>query len=231
MEIQKLFGIGLKAGAALLLAGALYGCTAVAAKPASAKAEELYLNAVTHYAKRDLDEAARELREALTEDAHFFQAELLLGKVLFFQGQEARALETFASLHKRLPQYTEARLWHIRCLILAGQYDDAQKLLDAETAFNPGDWRDYYPRAQLANLRGDRERPIAELKSAAIFLEDGGRVYVDLAKVWYALGLEDRARTYVERSTALAGSESPLAESIASLQNALQVTLDTEGVK
>jgi tetratricopeptide (TPR) repeat protein len=229
MEIQKFFAPGLKAGATLLLIGALCGCTGE--KPSNVKAEELYLNAVTYYAKRALDEAEKEVRGALAEDAHFFQAELLLGKVLFFQGREEAALETFAALHKKLPQYTEARLWHIRCLILAGQYDDAQKLLDAETAFNPGDWRVYYHCAQIANFRGDTEKHLAELKSAATFLEDGGRVYVDLAKVWFALGLEDRARTYVERSTALVGPSHSMTESIESLQSALQDTPGKGGVK
>jgi tetratricopeptide (TPR) repeat protein len=227
MGIQKLFGVPFRTGAILLLIGALNGCAGKAEK--SAKAEELYLNAVSHYAKRSLDEAAAELRSALAEDAHFFQAELLLGKVLFFQDQEEAALVIFETLHKKLPQYTEARLWHIRCLILTGQYEDAQKLLDEETAFNPGDWRVYYHCAQIASFTGDTEKHIAELKSAAAFLEDGGRVYVDLAKVWYALGLEDRARTYVERSVALAGTESPFAESINSLQNVLQGILEKGG--
>jgi tetratricopeptide (TPR) repeat protein len=221
MDIQKFFGFGLKPVATLLLISALYGCTAGADKKTNIKAETFYLNAVSLYAKQALDAAAAELRKALSEDAHFFQAEFLLGKVLFFQGDEEAALETFASLHKKLPQYTEARLWHIRCRILTGQYDEAQKLLDQEIAFNPGDWRVYYHCAQIANIGGDTERHIGELKTAALYLEDGGRVYVDLAKVWYALGLEDRARTYVERAAALAGTESPRGESIESLRNVL----------
>ena len=143
--MTKFFGVAFMTGVTLLLVGALCGCTVE--KPGNAKAEELYLNAVSHYANRALDEAARELREALAEDAHFFQAELLLGKVFFFQGREEAALEIFAALHKKMPRYTEARFWHIRCLILAGQYDDAQKLLDAEAAFNPGDWRAFITTA------------------------------------------------------------------------------------
>jgi Flp pilus assembly protein TadD len=207
----------------VLAAIAVSGCTKTAgAAPADrAAADAHYLQGVQKYAAADLEGAARELAQALERDGDFFQAALLLGKVRFFQHDEEAALEAFTALAKTRPECTEARLWRIRCLILAERFAEAQTLVDAETANNPGDWRVWFQAAQLAAFTGDMEHRIAALKSAEAYLADGERVYVELAKVWYALGMTDRSRSYVEKAAALTPAASSTAQPLAALKEQL----------
>jgi tetratricopeptide (TPR) repeat protein len=133
-----------------------------------------------------------------------------LGKTLFFSGEEAGALELFSRLIKRRPEYTEARLWRIRCLVLTERYGEAAKLLDRELSFNPSDWRPLYLYALLAQKTGDYEKRLSMGRQAETVLGDSAKVYLDLALAWYALELKDRAAVYLEKAQTVSGSNIPL---------------------
>ncbi|GHV92069.1 hypothetical protein AGMMS50268_25720 [Spirochaetia bacterium] len=168
-------------------------------------AENLYLDAVEQYMHNDLSGAEATLAQVLKIDKKFYQADFLLGKVLFFQDDEEGALKIFSRLEKRMPQYTESRIWKIRCLILLGQYDDAEKCLDYELSINPGDWRVYFQYALLTAATGNMEKRLSMLRSAENYLGETSRVYIELSKIWYSLEMRDRAQTYLQKAAMLAG--------------------------
>ncbi|MDR3191866.1 MAG: tetratricopeptide repeat protein [Treponema sp.] len=174
------------------------------------EAERAYLAAVEAYGGENYQEALVQVHRALKADRAFYQAEFLLGKALFFAGEEAGALEVFSRLVKRRPEYTEARLWRIRCLVLAGRHGEAEKLLDRELSFNSSDWRPLYLYALLAQKTGDYEKRLSMGRRAEMTLSDSAKVYLDLAVAWYALELKDRAAAYLEKAQTVSGSNIPL---------------------
>jgi tetratricopeptide (TPR) repeat protein len=174
------------------------------------EAERAYLAATEAYGGENYEEALVQIRRALKADRAFYQAELLLGKTLFFAGEEAEALEVFSRLVKRRPEYTEARLWRIRCLVLAGRSEEAAELLDRELSFNSSDWRPLYLYALLAQKTGDYEKRLSMGRRAEMTLSDSAKVYLDLAVAWYSLELKDRAASYLEKARTISGSNIPL---------------------
>jgi tetratricopeptide (TPR) repeat protein len=160
---------------------------------------------VQKYAANDLAGAEADLLSALKSEKGFAPAELLLGKVYFFQDRELEAEALFADLVRRFPGHTEARLWNIRCLVLLGDHGAAEECLKEELALNPSDWRVYFQYALLAALRGDTETRLTMLRNAEVYLGDAGRVYLELGKVWQALGMDDRARSCVDKARLLSG--------------------------
>jgi tetratricopeptide (TPR) repeat protein len=146
--------------------------------------------------------------------------ELLAGKEALVMGRDEESLEIFAGLEKRNPRDTEARIWKIRALTLLGCSKEAAGELDRETAFNPGDWRLYFQGALIVGRTGDMEKRIAMLKSAETCLKDSARVYVELAKVWYSLGVSDRAQEMISRAQAVS-PEGAFSESLATLDGLL----------
>jgi tetratricopeptide (TPR) repeat protein len=191
---------------AALAAVFLFSC----AFPKAGDAERDYLAAVEAYGAENYPEALVLARRALKADRRFYQAEFLLGKILFFSGEEAEARKLFSALAKRRPEYTEARLWRIRCLVLGEQYAEAVVLLDKELSLNASDWRVLYLYALLAQKTGDYEKRLSMGRQAETVLSDGAKVYLDMAVTWHALGFKDRAEEYLEKARIISGSNTPL---------------------
>jgi tetratricopeptide (TPR) repeat protein len=173
------------------------------------EAERAYLAAMEAYSRENYPETIVQTRRALKADRDFYQAEFLLGKALFFAGKEG-ALAIFSRLVKRRPEYTEARLWRIRCLVLEGRHGEAAGLLDQELSLNPSDWRPLYLYALLAQKTGDYEKRFSMGRQAETVLSDSAKVYLDLAAAWYALELKDRAAAYLEKARTVSGANIPL---------------------
>jgi tetratricopeptide (TPR) repeat protein len=204
----------------LFLAVALSACAGAGEKTL---AESLYVAATEAYAQERYAEALEYLRESRKLDRNFYQARLLEGKTLFFQNRTAEAGELFSKLAAKYPEYTEARLWNLRCLVISASsppgglssgnkgLEDARKALDRELSFNPTDWRVLYLYALLAGNTGDWEKRLSMGRRAEAALSDSARVYLDLAITWYSLGLEDRAKLFLEKARVVSGENISLA--------------------
>jgi tetratricopeptide (TPR) repeat protein len=186
-------------------------------------AEGPYIAAVEAYAQEFYPEALDYVRESLRQDSRFYQARLLEGKILFFQNRMTEAREVFAGLCGRYPEYTEARIWNLRCLVLVFSQSvkegspsekslrEARRALDRELSFNPSDWRVLYLYALLAEKAGDWEQKLSMGRRAEAVLSDSAKLYLDLALSWHSLGLEDRAARYIDKARVLAGENTSLA--------------------
>jgi tetratricopeptide (TPR) repeat protein len=182
-----------------------------------ADAERIYVAASEAYGAENLEDALDLARRALKLDGRFYQASLLEGKILFFMDRNADSQAVFARLVKKHPSYTEARIWHIRCLILKGDYAAARALLDRELSFNQTDWRIYSLYALLAQKTENYEERLAMNRRAETVLSGSTRVYLDLALAWHSLGITGRAESYLKKANDVAGSNISFRE----LENAL----------
>jgi tetratricopeptide (TPR) repeat protein len=190
-------------GVLLVFSILLSGCREHGPK---AEAERAYMAAVDAYGAEKYEDAYALARQALSQDRKFYQAEFLEGRILFFTGNEAEAKKIFSKLVSRYPEYTEANIWYIRTLILSGEYEKARGLIEGELSFNTSDWRIYYLYGLLAQKTGDYEKRLSMNRHAETVLTDSAKVYMDMAAVWQALGLEERAGVYLEKARMISGA-------------------------
>jgi tetratricopeptide (TPR) repeat protein len=191
--------------AILLLCAAVFSGCGGERRP-KAEAERAYIAATDAYGAEKYEEALTLVKQALSRDRKFYQAEFLKGKILFFAGGEGEADTIFAPLVSRYPEYTEARIWHIRCLILGGDFEKGRSLIERELSFNSSDWRIYYLYSLLAQKTGDYEKRLSMNRHAETALTDSAKVYMDMALAWQALGLEERAGDYLEKARHVSGA-------------------------
>ncbi|HHU37621.1 MAG TPA: tetratricopeptide repeat protein [Treponema sp.] len=183
--------------------------------------ESAYVRAVEEYASGNLDRSMDSVEQICELDPKFLPSRFLLGKLRYFHGDTETALELFYKLVKDCPEYTEARLWRIRCLISLGEYDKAERILLEELAINSSDWRFYYQYAQLAEALNNFETQIGMLARAEAYLEESARVYLDQAGIWYGLDLENRSNMSLEKASVVSGKTGELGRAILHLKKML----------
>jgi tetratricopeptide (TPR) repeat protein len=185
------------------------------------EAEKAYIAAVDAYGAEKYDNSLEQVRRAIKLDRNFYQASFLEGKILFFSEKQSEAEKIFSGLTSKYPEFTEARIWHIRCLILKGDFEAAQKMLDKELSYNQTDWRIYSLYSLFAQRTNNYEERLTMNRRAETILSGSARVYIDMALVWHTLGLDDRAKTYIEKAQQVSGANIPFQE----LEKALYQTL------
>jgi tetratricopeptide (TPR) repeat protein len=206
---------GRKKAAAILLGGLLFAACAQAGRKDGAEAA--YTAAAEAYGQERFAEALERTAESLRLDPDFYQARFLEGKILFFLNRFEEAEKNFAGLCAKYPEYTEARLWNLRCMALSlerpggREPEEVREALDRELSFNPSDWRVLYLYALLAGNTGDWEKRLAMGRRAETALGESAKVYLDMALSWHSLGLEDRAEMALEKARIVAGGNISLA--------------------
>jgi tetratricopeptide (TPR) repeat protein len=180
-------------------------------------AEESYAAAAELYGREQFTEALEYAEESLAADKNFYQARLLKGKILFFLKRPEEAEGIFAGLCAAYPEYTEARIWNLRCQVLSlegpagGDREKVRAALDRELSFNPSDWRVLYLYALWAGNTGDWEKRLSMGRRAENALSESAKVYLDTALSWHSLGLKDRAALALEKARIVAGGNISLA--------------------
>lgn len=170
------------------------------------------------FASGDITSALHIIHSASREIQKHPETRCLEGKLFFLDNKEEQAHSLFTNLTDQYPEFTEARLWLIRCELSLGKYEQAKASLNRELRQNASDWRFLYQYALLGRLLGDTELEIGMLAAASRVLEDAGRVYVDQAVVWDGLALTSRAKRALEKASIITGENHPLAPIIAQIQ-------------
>ena len=179
-------------------------------KISKAEATKLYLTALDNYSQQKYDEAYAYLVMLKKYDSKFYQADLLSGKIQFFQNDFLNALLTFKKLTKKYPQFIEARIWYIRTLIIAEQFDLAKEILEAELSFNQTDWRIFYLYSLLEEKQGNIDKKIIMLNRAEMALSDSAKVYIELREIWNLFDIKERSNEYSEKAKIIASSNESL---------------------
>ena len=171
---------------------------------------ELYLSGLKSYSEKDFSAVKKICQEALKHDKTLFQAELLRIKSLFFLNELEAAESAVEKLLKKVPQYTDARLWYIRFLIFQEKFNEAAPLLDEALTFNETDWRIYYLKGLVNSKNQDYSSQLAALQQAERALADGAKVYLDLTHLWMVLGMESQVEKQLEKARILTPSKGEL---------------------
>jgi tetratricopeptide (TPR) repeat protein len=199
-----------------ILALVLAACAPSSGSGRKDRAERAYVAAAEAYGGERFEEALKYAGESLKIDPGFYQARLLEGKILFFLNRPEEAEKNFAGLCAKHPEYTEARIWNLRCLVLSlgrpggKNLKEIQGALDRELSFNPSDWRVLYLYALLAGNAGDWEKRLSMGRRAESVLSDSAKLYLDMALSWHSLGLEERAAGALEKARTVAGENTSL---------------------
>lgn len=169
----------------------------------NATAEKFYLSAVDSYAEHDFENALVFLKQAKKQDSSLYQAQYLEGKILFFQNKYEDAAKIFEKLVKKYPQYTDSRLFLIRCNIFLGNLSEAEKNLNQELTFNSTDWRIFYLYSMLYGKQNQLDKQLMMLNRTELAIKDTKKVYDNLAFLWDELGVRDKAVNYKVKSNIL----------------------------
>ena len=169
----------------------------------NATAEKFYLSAVDSYAEHDFENALVFLKQAKKQDSSLYQAQYLEGKILFFQNKYEDAAKIFEKLVKKYPQYTDSRLFLIRCNIFLGNLSEAEKKLNQELSFNSTDWRIFYLYSMLYGKQNQLDKQLMMLNRTELAIKDTKKVYDNLAFLWDELVVRDKAVNYKVKSNIL----------------------------
>ena len=180
----------------------------------SASAEQLYARASDAYIREDFSNALSLADEAVRADGHFFQARLLKAKVLIFTEKTGDAEKLLRALCKRYPDFTEARLWYVRALIMSERYDKAEAFLERELSLNQTDWRFYYQYALLAQKQNAFDKRLAMCRKAEQALCDSEKLYIETADIWLMFGIRANALAALDKALAVSSEPSAVAEII-----------------
>ena len=171
---------------------------------------ELYLSGLEAYSEKDFSTAEKICLEAVKQDKELFQAELLRIKSLFFLNELEKSHVLLEKLLKKVPQYTDARLWYIRFMIFQENFQMAAALLEEELVFNETDWRIHYLKGLINSKNQDYSSQLAALQQAERALSDGAKVYLDLTRLWLVLGMDSQVETQLEKARVLTPSKGEL---------------------
>ena len=171
---------------------------------------ELYLSGLEAYSEKDFFTAEKICLEAVKQDKELFQAELLRIKSLFFLNELEKSHALLEKLLKKVPQYTDARLWYIRFMIFQENFQMAAALLEEELIFNETDWRIHYLKGLINSKNQDYSSQLAALQQAERALSDGAKVYLDLTRLWMVLGMESQVEKQLEKARILTPSKGEL---------------------
>ena len=171
---------------------------------------ELYLSGLEAYSEKDFSTAEKICLEAIKQDKELFQAELLRIKSLFFLNELEKSHALLEKLLKKVPQYTDARLWYIRFMIFQENFQMAAALLEEELVFNETDWRIHYLKGLINSKNQDYSSQLAALQQAERALSDGAKVYLDLTRLWMVLGMESQVEKQLEKARVLTPSKGEL---------------------
>ena len=181
----------------------LCSCIFIISCKNNATAEKFYLSAVDSYAKHDFENALVFLKQAKKQDSSLYQAYFLEGKILFFQNDYEAAAKVFKKLAKKYPEYTDSRLFLIRCDIFLGNLLEAEKKLNKELSFNSTDWRIFYLYSLLYGKQNQLDKQLMMLNRTELAIKDTKKVYDNLAFLWDELGVRDKAVNYKVKSNIL----------------------------
>lgn len=177
------------------------------------------------YLRGDLAQAEKVFRPLLTEAPQFYQAGLMLGKTLFFLEKPEEAAGVLVEVVRDHPCYSEAHIWLIRALLDRGETGEtakAEERLDTLLSFNPHDPRLLHLKAAVLEERGDIPGALTYLKLAVPAREEYARISLDLARLYYRLGLDGPALEELQVTAALLPEEHPLIEPVLALQKEIR---------
>ncbi len=191
----------------------------VACPPAEVSQEALkqYLQAEDFYVRGQVEAALAILSRVSKQHPEFSQARFMEAKSLYLLNRPREADAVLVDLVRRVPRYHEAQIWLARIEIQQGELDKAEKLLTELLSFDSQDGRLLYLMAQVKTDQGKLQDAITYLEKAGATEEELARVHIDLGRLYFRFGLEDRAHRELTRVLLLLPPSSPLQKPVTDL--------------
>lgn len=181
----------------------LLGCFLIFSCSKKNEAESFYVKAVDSYSKKDFAAALNFADLTVKSDSSFYQARLLKAKIFYFENSLEESFLILKKLIKKYPEYTDARIWFIRVLIAQAKYNEAEKYLIKELSFNSGDCRVFYQYGNLCAKQNRLDECLSMYRKVEKLLRENSKIYLELADVWLALGLKERALDELDKAELL----------------------------
>lgn len=169
----------------------------------SARASQLYSQALAEYQNRNFDQAILIADNVLKEKRNFDDATFLKAKACFFKNDLHTAETIFKKLRKKHPENFDYNLWLLRTYFLSGELKKADELIAELKEINGEDWRLFYWQALIAKSQNNFEKYFLSLNSAEQLLKETSFIYKELSVIWMELGMADRYMKYTEKKEVL----------------------------
>ena len=166
---------------------------------------KLDLSALDSYSEREFDKALFYLKGAGEIDKKNPQVIFLRAKIYFFQKDYEKCRNVLDTVIKNNPEFTEARIWRIRCEIVNKDYENAMRDLDNELKWNMTDWRVFYLYSLFSKNQEKFDEQLVMLKNAELCLQDASKVYAASATTWGMLGIETKEKGYIKKAQIIGG--------------------------
>jgi len=183
-----------------------------------------YLSARDYYSRDRLTEALDLLLENHRVEPDFSANSFLIGKIFFFQGEYPQAERYWQCTLSKNPHHLDTRKWLARLYLQEGRVREAGAVLEDALCLSSEDPELLILMAKVKREQDDLAGAIQLYQRAQAFCERLCEAYVDLAEIYYAFGLIDRAEDQLFRAGELAGNDSSISFSIQAALNYLQQT-------
>lgn len=167
---------------------------------------KLYLSALDAYSSKNLDEALAIINLAKQSGKTSPQIDFLKAKIYFFQNNYEECSQLLDKILKKNKDFTEARIWKIRCDIVSGKYELAEEELEKEISLNMTDWRIFYLYSLLSQKNEKIDEQLIMLNNAEICLQDAAKVFNSAAMTWGLLGMDEKEKLYLQKAKVLENS-------------------------
>ncbi len=148
---------------------------------------------------------ANRLRERLRT---WPEAHLLAGRLYAIDGNLDAAKEALGRVLDLAPEHRPGALWYSRVAAAAVDPDaieEARRVLEAQIAEDPGDVRLYHALGTLLEADGEVPGALGAYQLGIERLDEIARLHLDAARIYYRLGLTDRAERRALTATKLSG--------------------------
>ena len=169
-------------------------------------ATKLYLSALEEYSSKNLDQALAILKLAKQAGKSSPQIDFLTAKIYFFQNDYEECSKLLDKILKKNKDFTEARIWKIRCDIVSGNYELAEEELEREISLNMTDWRIFYLYSLLSQKNEKIDEQLIMLNNAEVCLQDAAKVFNSAAMTWGLLGMDEKEKLYLQKAKVLENS-------------------------
>ncbi|MGA2975795.1 MAG: tetratricopeptide repeat protein [Spirochaetia bacterium] len=199
---------------AILAAAFFSGCSN---KQVSQDAIKQYMQGEDFYVRGQVEAALAVFTRVAREHPEFHQACFMRGKALYLLNRPKEAEDVLTDLIRRAPRYHEAQIWLARIQIQEGKIELAEKLLADLLSFDSQDARLLYLMAQVKTDQGKLQDALVYLQKAVATEEELARAHIDLGRLYYRFGFDDKAHIELARVLLLLSPTSPLQQPVKEL--------------
>jgi len=186
------------------------------------EAVERYLEARGLYSEERLGEALEILLENQRTDPAFSENSYLIGKIHFFSGDYVEARETWESTLKRNPHHLDTCKWLVRLHLLEGRAPAAERLVVRALADSAEDPELLILLGKSRRAQNDLAGAIECYRKAQVLSERLAEASLELAELYRAFGMSERAAEELERAACLLPEQSGLSQAVEAAAGHLQ---------